>query len=86
MSDNKYNGWANYATWRVNLEFFDGEDEKWKNCNPNSLREFVEETIEEGAPEGIARDYALAFIDDVYWYEIAKHFESEDDDDARQTT
>lgn len=27
MSDQtKYNGWANYATWRVHLEFFDGMD------------------------------------------------------------
>lgn len=24
MSDNKYNGWTNYATWRVNLEVVDG--------------------------------------------------------------
>jgi hypothetical protein len=24
MSDTKYNGWTNYATWRVNLEMFDG--------------------------------------------------------------
>ena len=24
MSD--YNGWTNYATWRVNLEIFDGYD------------------------------------------------------------
>jgi len=23
MSDTKYNGWSNYATWRVNLEIFD---------------------------------------------------------------
>ena len=22
----KYNGWTNYATWRVNLEIFDGMD------------------------------------------------------------
>jgi len=21
---NEYNGWTNYATWRVNLEIFDG--------------------------------------------------------------
>lgn len=27
MSDKaNYNGWTNYATWRVNLEFFDGLD------------------------------------------------------------
>lgn len=24
MRDNKYNGWTNYATWRVNLEVCDG--------------------------------------------------------------
>jgi hypothetical protein len=24
MTDTKYNGWTNYATWRVNLEVFDG--------------------------------------------------------------
>ena len=22
----RYNGWANYETWRVNLEYFDGDD------------------------------------------------------------
>ena len=24
MTDKTYNGWTNYATWRVNLEVFDG--------------------------------------------------------------
>lgn len=24
MSDNKYNGWTNYSTWRVQLEVIDG--------------------------------------------------------------
>ena len=24
MTDNTYNGWSNYETWRVNLEIFDG--------------------------------------------------------------
>jgi len=26
MSDTTYNGWSNYATWRINLEVFDGMD------------------------------------------------------------
>jgi len=26
MSDTTYNGWSNYATWRVQLEIFDGMD------------------------------------------------------------
>jgi len=25
-TDNKYNGWTNYETWRVNLEIFDNFD------------------------------------------------------------
>jgi hypothetical protein len=25
-NDTKYNGWTNYATWRVNLEMVDGYD------------------------------------------------------------
>jgi hypothetical protein len=24
MNDKTYNGWSNYATWRINLEIFDG--------------------------------------------------------------
>jgi hypothetical protein len=24
QAENQYNGWTNYATWRVNLEMFDG--------------------------------------------------------------
>ena len=26
MSDKTYNGWSNYATWRINLEIFDDLD------------------------------------------------------------
>ena len=73
MKDNTYNGWTNYATWRVNLEMFDGSDEagQW---TAESAREFVEEIIIESTPEGIARDYALAFISEVNWHEIAEHY------------
>ena len=77
--DNKYNGWTNYATWRVNLEMFDGSDCYWTET---SAREFVEEIIIESTPEGIARDYALAFISDVNWHEIAEHYQPEDDEEA----
>ena len=71
MNDTKYNGWTNYATWRVNLEMFDGSDQFW---TADSAREFVEEIIIDSTPEGVARDYALAFIADVNWHEIAQHY------------
>ena len=83
MSDKTYNGWTNYATWRVNLEIFDGWDVNdldsltmGDNTNlHNQLKDYVEELIyEAGGGEGnIAVDYALAFLSDVNWYEIAKH-------------
>lgn len=80
MSDTKHNGWTNYATWRVNLEMFDGSDQFW---SADSARDFVEEIIIDSTPEGVARDYALAFIADVNWYEIAEHYE--EFDETRET-
>jgi len=68
-----YNGWSNYATWRVNLEIFDGGE--WSNMAACEMREFVEELIEDQTPEGLARDYAMAFLADVDWMEIREHYE-----------
>ena len=66
-----YNGWTNYATWRVNLEIFDGDVFTLRDAE--SLKEYVQDYIYETTKEGIARDYALAFLSDVNWWEIAKH-------------
>ena len=74
MSKETYNGWTNYATWRVNLEMFDGSEIHW---SADDAKEFVEEIICESTPEGIARGYALAFISDVNWVEIAEHSQEE---------
>ncbi len=82
MSDTKYNGWTNYATWRVNLEIFDGNelDELFDLTLPveqlrHVLQDYVQGHIYEagGGDGNIAVDYALAFISDVNWYEIAEH-------------
>ena len=79
MEKQTYNGWTNYATWRVNLEMFDGSESFW---SADSAREFVEEIIYESTPEGVARDYALAFLADVNWYEIAEHYTEEETEEA----
>ena len=78
-----YNGWTNYATWRVNLEVFDGlslaeftsEDAADVDAYElgKELSGYAEDLIFIDTPEGLARDYALAFIADVNWYEIAEH-------------
>ena len=79
MSDKTYNGWTNYATWRVNLEMFDGSENYW---TAESAKDFVTEIIEDTTPEGVGRDYALAFIDDVNWHEIAEHYQEENEDET----
>ena len=73
-----YNGWTNYATWRIALEWFD-------DFNPNEheedvyelskqLESYVKETLEETSVQSrIVLDYALAFTSEVNWYEIAEH-------------
>jgi hypothetical protein len=73
----EYNGWTNYATWRVNLEMFDGGDFASDNDMDaydlgQRLREFAEEMLAEQGT-GMVLDYALAFMSDVNWREIAEH-------------
>jgi hypothetical protein len=83
MSNTTYNGWTNYATWRVNLELFDDssflehDGYSWDDTYDlkNELCEYVEEFIIESTREGLARDYALAFLQEVNWYEIAEHLQ-----------
>jgi hypothetical protein len=81
MEKQTYNGWTNYATWRVNLEMFDGSESYW---TAESAREFVEYLIEDSTPEGVARDYALAFLSDVNWHEIAEHYQDEEDEEEEE--
>ena len=80
----RYNGWTNYATWRINLEIIDGIDARdmWprevRDDDAYSLSKQLEEYAEEvvsgyGQVEGLAMDYARAFLSDVNWYEIAEH-------------
>lgn len=71
-----YNGWTNYATWRVRLEMFDGDFASDNDLDAydlgQSLRDTAEEMISEQS-EGLAQDYALAFLAEVNWREIAEH-------------
>lgn len=86
----KYNGWTNYATWRVNLEIFDGFDPReWWNGIKDAydlslcLKSHVEDIMEQetGNAEGLAYSYAMAFLSDVNWHEIAEHMLDEHNDE-----
>lgn len=84
MSDKTYNGWTNYATWRINLELFSyiglesGFDLDQDAYDlGQDLKAHAEEMVHISSEPGIARDYALAFLSDVNWNEIAKHMVEE---------
>ena len=82
-SDMRYNGWTNYATWRVNLEIFDGFDpsDYFSDLDTDDtyslskcLQDYADQVLFECATvEGLAADYARAFLADVNWHEIAQH-------------
>ena len=86
MSDTKYNGWTNYATWRINLEVFDGmtlEDMNTVEVDPYEVSQYLKDYAEEiifldshiggKSPSSLLEDYARAFLQEVNYYEIAKH-------------
>jgi hypothetical protein len=78
--DNKYNGWTNYATWRINLELFDGFE-----FDTIVTRDYLKELAEEWVFQDLRTqshynlvcDYAQAFLNDVNFYEIAEHINNE---------
>jgi hypothetical protein len=84
MTDTTYNGWRNYETWRVNLEMFDGMDVRemgWHRLDKydlgEALKDYAHEILECDAREGLALDYARAFVSNVDWFEIARHMLSD---------
>ena len=88
-----YNGWTNYATWRVNLEIcnddLDGIAQdvsagyRDRFADTTELADYLKDTAEEvlnmdgTSEESLAYSYAMSFISGVNWYEIASHWTDE---------
>ena len=86
---NTYNGWANYETWRANLEIFSDYDPSdllsWYDLAEDrdkatqelaaSMENMVDELIASEIPSqrGIAYDMAQSFLAKVDFQEIAEH-------------
>jgi len=82
---NKYNGWTNYATWRINLEVFDGLEcddigafSRYSTPDISDvvewLQQYAEDVVFMDCPNSLATSYARAFMDDVNYHEIAQHY------------
>ena len=80
-TNNTYNGWTNFATWRINIEMFSGlslQDLTGDNetpVNPEYLKQLVEEHL--NCDNEKATNYAMAYINQVNWSEIAQHINEE---------
>ena len=76
----KYNGWTNYATWRVNLEIIDGIEIDTITC-AEYIKEYVEDVVfsqyELSNGSHLIEDYARAFVSEVNFYEIAQSINEE---------
>jgi len=77
---NNYNGWTNYATWRINLEIL-GDiqwvEEEIEILNEEMLEDYVENAVFENngvsGHLGLMEDYARAFLNNVNYREILEH-------------
>ena len=74
----KYNGWTNYATWRVNLEIIDGIEFEVETC-AEDIKEIVEDVVfsQYDGMNSLMYDYARAFISQVNFYKIAESINEE---------
>jgi len=82
MNDNKYNGWSNYATWRVNLEILGDMD--WyetEHVDTDYLKQLVEDIVfsdgDERKQDLLKDSYANAFLSEVNYHEILEHILNE---------
>ena len=77
-----YNGWTNYATWRINLELFSDSD--WTGVTADtdvaelveelkaSLEMYIDESVDWSCSPYV-RGWVNAFVSDVNFHEIAEH-------------
>ena len=78
----KYNGWTDYATWRVHLEIL-GDIQFDEHVSADYLKEIVEDCVfsnyEIYSGSHLVEDYARSFISNVNYDEIAKYINEEID-------
>jgi hypothetical protein len=91
MKDERHNGWANYATWRAALELFDGIEpgemfDGWAELEPYDraqlLKAHAEELVFSESVVDLVAGWAIAFLSDVNWHEIAENLTRAEDERA----
>ena len=71
----EYNGWSNFATWRVNVDIL-GDIEFDATVSVNELKKIVEDCVFRNPntcdTPYLVEDYARAFLSEVNYHEIAE--------------
>ena len=76
----KYNGYTNYATWRVNMEIL-GDVIFEEEVSVDGLKQIVEDSVFRNPGwSRFVEDYARAFISQVDFHEIANLINEEIDE------
>jgi hypothetical protein len=85
-TDTTYNGWTNYATWRIALEIFDSSDNEFiqdltKDCTTvaelaENMKQYVLDFLWENMTDSnsIVHGWSNAFVSQCNFYEIAQHY------------
>ena len=80
MDKEKYNGWTNYITWKVNLELLDGAsymDFSDKHITADEIQDHIWYELTDGHLDNKPHDFAhscmISMLSDVNWHEIAEH-------------
>jgi hypothetical protein len=98
MSEETYNGWKGngnrasaYATWRIMLEMYDGydlrdayEDKPDEYDLATHLRDQVVEYIDENCSAPLIAGWAMAFVEDANFYEMAENMLSDWEDEEEE--
>ncbi len=85
-----YNGWTNFATWKINLEVIgDIPLEEYFDTKPDQydledwIRSYIKDILDSSDADDIVRNWAESFISDVNYSELARTYliDWEDDED-----
>lgn len=88
----KYNGYTNYATWRVNLEIVEQMDIEFAveddlRFDAGMVEEWVEYAVfGDVNPSGLMASYARSFLSEVNYYELASYLNEQIEERIKYNT
>jgi len=92
MNNEKYKGWTNYATWRVNMEVVEQIDiefavEENRKVTPEWVKSYVEWVVlSEHNEWTLMKGYAHVFLGEVNYVELANSLNKEIQERIKRNT